>query len=157
MKNIILIALLFAFSACSTQSNFDRFYKNYSQENHVMTLRAPTVLGAFLLDSEYGELFTKGVKSLRVMRLSELQDQRKDRVQRDLAQALSQDGFTPWFSFNEDNTRINVLTRSRMGAMRNVTITYDVGQELYVMNAQTNLSESQLTRLLRLLRLGEKK
>ncbi|MDO5510278.1 MAG: hypothetical protein Q4F57_06250 [Weeksellaceae bacterium] len=154
MKKIILLLLVVFIASCSTQSNLNRFYKNYSQENHVMTLRAPMLLGALFLDSEYADLVSRGIKSLRFMRIGELEDTRKDVVQRDLANALSRDGFTPWFTMNENNARINVLTRERMGATRNVTVTWDVGREMYVLNAQTNLSENELTKLLRSVNIG---
>ncbi|MXV37606.1 DUF4252 domain-containing protein [Flavobacteriaceae bacterium Ap0902] len=149
-KLIVLYILIIIFlTSCANQRNINQFYNKYQGTENTTSFKAPMFLSSLVFgNSEEYELFRKKIKSVRVLTMRELSEQRNQMVQSDIKQALIKDGFENWFNINQDGRVINVSAQNRGNSLKNLVVSMQGADNLIFINAKTNLTEAELTRFI---------
>ena len=150
MKNFILvIAVIFSLSACSTQQNVNNFYSKYQGTENTLSFRAPLFLTSLMLDNDAEiQAFRNQVKSVKVLTINDLSDSKKSSLNAELQQAINRDNFERWFNLNREGNIINVSAQNHGKSLRNLIISMQGSDNLIFINAKTNLKEEELTRFI---------
>ena len=124
MKNFILvIAVIFSLSACSTQQNVNNFYSKYQGTENTLSFKAPLFLASLMLDNDAEiQAFSNQVKSVKVLTINDLSDSKKSSLNAELQQAIKRDNFESWFNLNRKGNIINVSAQNRGKSLRNLII-----------------------------------
>lgn len=151
MKNLWILSVLslMLLTSCANQRHVNQFYNKYQGTENTLSFKAPMFLTSVLMnDSEAYHIFKNKIKSIRVLTMNELSEQRYTTVEQDIKNALQQDGFENWFSLNKDGTVIQVSAQNRGKSLRNLVISMQGDDNLIFLNAKTNLTEKELTQFI---------
>lgn len=144
---IVALAIIFSLSACSTQQNVNNFYTKYQGSENTMSFKAPLFLTSLMLGNDPEILaFRNKVKSIKVLTINDLNEQRSSAIKSELKQAVARDNFENWFNLNRDGRLIDISAQNRGKSLRNIVISMQGNDNLVFINAKTDLTESELTK-----------